>query len=199
VYGDGRDTFVAKFPPEGGRLVYSTYLGGNNFDVGSGIAVDTVGAAYVTGLSFSPNFPIVNAMQPTCASCEAGGADAFVAKLTPDGAGLLHSTFLGGSSLDDALSITVDPTGAAYVTGLTHSPDFPTMQPLQATVRGVDAFITKFSATDPPLPPYVVLKPESADIPAEPRDIQFGEAVAIRGGKAFIGIRKPLTAGTLRS
>lgn len=196
VYGDGRDIFVAKLPPEGGRLVYATYLGGNNFDVGNGIAVDAAGAAYVTGTTFSPDFPTVKPMQPTCASCVvAGASDAIVAKLRPDGAGLLHSTFLGGSSLDEGSSIAVDLMGAAYVTGATHSLNFPTVQPLQATVRGADAFVTKFSVADPPLPPHVVVNPESTDFPAEPRDIKFGEAVAIRNGIAFVGIPKAADGG----
>jgi hypothetical protein len=189
--------FVAKLPPQGGALAYSTYLGGDNFDVAGGIAVDTAGAAHVTGMSFSPNFHIVKpAVQPTCASCVvAGAADAIVAKLAPDGESLLQSTFLGGSSVDEGTGIAVDVKGATYVTGVTGSGDFPTVQPLQASVNGVDAFVTKFSVTDPPLPRHVVLNPVSADFPAQSRDIAFGASVAIRNGIAFVGIPKAADGG----
>jgi hypothetical protein len=94
--GFGRsDCFVAKLTPDGTELIYSTYLGSGDNDHAAGVAVDATGAAYVTGGTASPDFPIVNALQPTLR----GGADAFVAKLTPDGAALLHSTYLGGLHL----------------------------------------------------------------------------------------------------
>ena len=92
----GVDAFVAAFDPTGQTLLYSTYLGGSGDDYGQGIAVDSVGDAYVTGYTGSTNFPTSNPLQPT----NHGGADAFVAALDPAGATLLYSTYLGGSAGD---------------------------------------------------------------------------------------------------
>ena len=73
--------------------------------------------------------------------------DAFVAKLAADGAALVYATYLGGSSFDGGFGIAVDDAGAAYVTGLTNSPDFPTVHPLQPTLRGIsDTFVAKLAA-----------------------------------------------------
>ncbi len=126
------DAFVAKLTPDGSALVYSTYLGGNLNDSGSGIAVDSAGATYVTGETNSSNFPSVNALQPTFG----GITDAFVAKLTADGSALVYATYLGGREVDEAASIAIDTTGAAYVVGTTHSSAFPTVNALQPTLIG---------------------------------------------------------------
>ncbi len=109
-------------------LSYSTYLGGSgDNNAGQGIAVDAAGAAYVTGLTNSSDFPVVHPLQSTLGG---GGTNAFVAKLTADGTALVYATYLGGSGRDDeARGIAVDATGAAYVTGHTESPDFPTVHP----------------------------------------------------------------------
>ena len=134
------DGFVAKLTADGTELIYSTYLGGRDNDNAAGIAVDAAGAAYVTGGTASPDFPIVNALQPTLR----GGADAFVAKLTPDGAALVHSTYLGGSMDDGGNDIAVNADGDAYITGGTNSPDFPTIHAIQPALGGThDAFVAK--------------------------------------------------------
>ena len=73
----GADAFAAKFSCQGQRLLYSTYLGGNNDDVGKGIAVDTQGSAYIGGTTQSDNFPIENPYQ----SSRAGSTDAFITKI----------------------------------------------------------------------------------------------------------------------
>jgi beta-propeller repeat-containing protein len=91
-------------------LVYSTYLGGRGDDAGYGIAVDKSGNAYVTGTTASTNFPTKNALHGS----NAGGYDAFVAKLNPTGSALVYSTYLGGSNSDQGLSIAVDSSGNAY-------------------------------------------------------------------------------------
>src|SRR5712692_6121652 len=120
-------------------LIYSTYLGGSYRDEGDGIAVDSAGNAYVTGLTTSFDFPTKNPLQPT----SGGDADVFVSKIDPTGSALVYSTYLGGSGDDlgcsgyDAGSgIAVDSAGNAYVTGLTCSTDFPTMNPLQPANGG---------------------------------------------------------------
>ncbi|HEV8132087.1 MAG TPA: SBBP repeat-containing protein, partial [Acidobacteriota bacterium] len=116
------DAFVAKLNAAGSALVYSTYLGGNGRDQGFGIAVDTEGNAYVAGATFSTNFPTT----PGALKRLLGGIeDAFVAKLNPTGSALVYSTYVGGSSTDFALGIALDAAGNAYVTGGTHSADFP--------------------------------------------------------------------------
>jgi hypothetical protein len=146
-FGAGnRDAFVAKLTPDGSALVYATYIGGSNFDEARGIAVDSDGAAYVTGVTLSANFPTVHPLQPT------GIADAFVVKLTPDGSGLVYSTYLGGrTDVEEGNAIAVDADGAAYVAGRTDSVDFPTMHPLQSTLAGAtdpsatDAFVAKLT------------------------------------------------------
>ncbi|PYN28613.1 MAG: cell surface protein, partial [Candidatus Rokuibacteriota bacterium] len=89
---------MTKLNPTGTGLVYSTYLGGSGVDEGFGIAVDTLGNAYVTGFTSSTNFPTTaGAFQATFGGTE----DAFVTKLNPMGAGLVYSTYLGGSGVDD--------------------------------------------------------------------------------------------------
>ena len=143
------DAFVTKLNANGGgavTLAYSTYLGGSGDDEAFAIAVDAAGAAYVAGETGSTDFPTLNPYQASLA----GGQDAFVAKLNAySGSGpvtLAYSTYLGGSQGDSALAIAVDATGAAYVTGWTLSPNFPTGNPFQATLNGSeDAFVTKFN------------------------------------------------------
>ncbi|HVF55990.1 MAG TPA: SBBP repeat-containing protein [Pyrinomonadaceae bacterium] len=146
VGGGFGDAFVSKLNPAGNALVYSTYLGGSGSEQGRGIAVDSAGSAYVTGVTNSTNFPTANAFDATLGS---NGDDAFVTKLNPAGNALVYSTFLGGSdSAEFGQAITVDSAGAAYVTGSTFSNDFPTLNPIQATYSGgsTDAFLSKLNA-----------------------------------------------------
>ena len=126
--GGAYDAFVAALDPTGTTLLYSTYLGGSANDVGHGIAVDSVGDAYVTGFTLSTDFPTSNPLQPT----NHGGTDAFVAKFDPTGATLLYSTYLGGSFQDTGLGVAVDGAGYAYVTGYTNSINFPHVESFAA-------------------------------------------------------------------
>jgi len=138
--GGSYDAFVAKINPSGSALVYSTYLGGSDYDKGLGIAADSAGNAYVIGYTFSTDFPTKNPLQPA----NGGSNDAFVAKFNPSGSALVYSTYLGGGGYDYGQSITVDSTGSAYVTGDTNSGDFPTKNPLQPANGGsYDAFVAK--------------------------------------------------------
>jgi Beta-propeller repeat len=110
--------------------------------VGRGIAVDSSGNAYVTGETDSTNFPTMNPLQPALS----GNGDAFVAKLNPTGSALVYSTYLGSGG-DTGLGIAVDSSGNAYVTGLTYSTNFPTMNPLQPAFSGKgDAFVAKIAS-----------------------------------------------------
>jgi Beta-propeller repeat len=136
------NAFVTKLNPTGSALVYSTYLGGSAYDYGQGIAVDNSGNAYVTGVTTSTDFPTMNPLQPTYG----GNGDAFVTKLNPTGSALVYSTYLGGSGQDTGYGIAADSSGNAYVTGLTPSTDFPTMNPFQPKIGGSgDAFVAKIN------------------------------------------------------
>ena len=141
------DAFVTKLEASGAALVYSTYLGGASNDFGNGIAVDSAGNAYVTGYTFSSDFPTTpGAFQTTFG----GGlsADTFVTKVEATGAALAYSTYLGGSDADGGYGIAVDSAGDAYVSGTTSSPDFPTTPgAFDTTLALADAFVTKLEAT----------------------------------------------------
>jgi hypothetical protein len=144
------DAFVAKLNEAGTALTYSTYLGGSDFDIGKGIAVDAAGNAYVTGVTSSTDFP-GTAGSPV-QSTFGGNTDAFVAKLNEAGTALAYSTYLGGSNIDFANGIAVDAAGNAYVTGQTSSSNFPGTagSAIQNTVGGnTDAFVAKITSSIP--------------------------------------------------
>ena len=114
---------VTKLNAAGSTLSYSTYLGGNVFDQGLGIAVDSGGNAYVTGGTASTNFPTANPLQAS----NSGSSDAFVTKFNAAGNAHTYSTYLGGNLVDQGVGITADSGGNAYVTGQTDSTNFPTL------------------------------------------------------------------------
>jgi hypothetical protein len=139
------DVFVSKINASGNGIVYSTYLGGSNFDFGYGIAVDSSGNAYIGGFTNSNNFPLQNPLQASLGGV--GFFDAFVSKLNASGNGLVYSTFLGGSNDDFAFSIAVDNGANAYVTGITGSSNFPIQNALQVSLGGGnDGFVSKINA-----------------------------------------------------
>ena len=144
------DAFVTKLNAAGSALLYSTYLGGTgSVDSGSGIAVDGLGNAYVTGGTTSANFPTANPFQATCGSCT---LDAFVAMVDTSASGissLVYSSFLGGSDWDSGRNIAADSAGNVYVTGVTRSTNFPTTSgAFQSAFQGGsdDAFVSKIGA-----------------------------------------------------
>jgi hypothetical protein len=142
--GGAVDAFLTKLDAAGSALVYSTYLGGSADDIGSGIAVDASGNPYLTGRTFSTDFPTRNPFQ----AANGGGVDAFVTRLNAEGSSLVYSTYLGGSADDAAADIAVDASRHAYITGYTISTNFPTRNPLQAAKHGAfDAFVAKFNTT----------------------------------------------------
>ncbi len=138
------DVFVAKINAAGSSLLYATYLGGGGRDYGTSIAVDGTGAAYVTGSTFSGDFPTKNPLQST----NAGGLDIFIAKLAADGSSLVYSTYLGGDGNDSGYGIAVDGTGIVWIGGETWSTDFPTASPIQASHAGggSDVVVAKIKA-----------------------------------------------------
>lgn len=142
--GGGSDAFVTRIAAGGGSLRYPTYLGGSAFDYPFDVALDKRGNAFVVGRTESANFPTTfGAFQRT----SAGGSDGFVVKFNRAGS-LAWSTRLGGSGFDWPFAVAVGSTGAAYVTGQTDSPDFPTLLPAQGSPGGAeDAFVAKIAPT----------------------------------------------------
>lgn len=148
-FGGVEDVFVAKINAAGTALLYSTFLGGDRAEEAKEIALDPLGNAYITGYTFSLNFPLVNALQPNYG----GNVDAFVTKLNATGTELIYSTFLGGTGTENTGlvsentpvgGIAVDSQGYAYITGKTESDNFPAVRAIQPSLRGDnDAFIAK--------------------------------------------------------
>ncbi len=142
----GGDGYVAKFTPEGSALVWCTYLGGKDADRTYGVQVDEKGYVYVTTWTASSDFPITQGAYDTTFN---GNMDVAYTKLRPDGSGLVWSTFVGGSGMEQARgSIFVDAQGNVFSSGWTDSPDFPTTPgAFQRTLRGKgDAFLFEISA-----------------------------------------------------
>jgi hypothetical protein len=142
-YNFPADAFVTKLDPTGTSLIFSTYLGGSAYDHGTGIAVDGDGYVYVTGSTFSVDFPVANAFQPVLSS----GQNAFVSKLVPAGSAFVYSTYLGGSGGSSGAAISVDNSGDAFVTGIAIG-GFPvTPGAFQTELDGQsDAFVSKLNA-----------------------------------------------------
>ncbi len=143
--GGGGDAFVTKFNSIG-TLIYSTYFGGFNLDQVKGFAVNSFGNVYVAGNTHSSNsspprgFPTLNAFQ----SFYGGIGDVFVTKFKSSGF-LAFSTYLGGSSGDQAEDIKFDSVGNVYVAGETFSSNFPTLNAFQNSFEGGpgDNFVSK--------------------------------------------------------
>jgi hypothetical protein len=150
--GNGPDAFLAKLSPSGTTLLYATYFGGSGgMEHANGLAVDDNGHAYIAGQITSPDMPTRNAAQ----AMHGGGLyDAFVAEFNTnttmpnDDTSLIYATYFGGSRDDKAYDIKIDALGNAYITGVTKSTDFPTMNALQPLYGGGanNAFVAKFNA-----------------------------------------------------
>ena len=103
----------------GNSLVYSTYLGGSSLDSANDIDIDGDRDIYITGITWSDNFPIYKAYE-----MNKGGADAFITCLLSNASGLRYSTYLGGVGYDVGEGIRADSWGNVYLTGNTTSTDF---------------------------------------------------------------------------
>jgi len=135
------DAFIARLNTTGSALFFSTYLGGNDFEYGNGIALDALNGIFLTGSTMSSDFPTSrSAFQTTYG----GKWDGFVTKLAASGANILYSSYLGGSGEEGGAQIAVSPRGRAYIVGGTESSDFPTARPAQASLRGTkDGFLVE--------------------------------------------------------
>jgi Beta-propeller repeat len=191
------DAFVTKFAPDGGSVQWSTYLGGVDLDIASGLAVDEDGGVYVTGRTASPDFPTTEgALQGELEARDCQGEpchDAFVTHLDPDGS-VLWSTYLGGSADEEGVGIAVDADGRAFVAGTTNSADFPTQNPVQ------DAYGSAPCTTDLPCPYDTFL----ATLGPDGGDLAFGTYLGGAEGELSAGVAvdpdgHAHVAGTTRS
>ena len=161
--GHSSTAFVSKLNAAGSALVYSTYLGGSGADFGYGIAVDSANNAYVTGATYSTDFPVTcdafQSANPSTATSTTTATTGFVTKLNSTGNGLAYSTYLGGQGNqaspahgDVSQAIAVGANGNAYVAGYTWSANFPvTDAAFQPDFHGdasvSNAFVTELNAT----------------------------------------------------
>ena len=125
-------------------LGYSTFLGGNYEDTAADVVVDSLGNIYVTGNSWSSEFPAGNP-----GPGPERRRDAFVIKLSPDGQGLVYVTFVGGKGAEYGAGIALGGSGRVYVAGYTSSMDFPLVSATQSTFGGgsEDAFLVALNAS----------------------------------------------------
>lgn len=149
------DVFVTKLSPDGGSVLYSTYIGGSDEDRTNHFSVDAHGALHIVGKTWSPDLFADSSVVPGLEGH--GGADGFALKLAPEGDALIYGAFLGGPAptdstpVDDSLAAeetaligVLDPRGDLYVTGVASSPEFPTTD--GSTVNGLwDAYVIKIS------------------------------------------------------
>jgi len=156
----GQDAcFVTELDPTLTTAVYSTYLGGVNYDWCNDIAVDSAGNAYVAGNSSSPGLATPGAFQTQLSGASNEG-HGFVAKLQAGGGSLVYYTYLGGSNADYINRMAIDAAGDVYVAGWTQSDDFPLKNALQSSYNGAasgamlpyggdggDGFITEVNPT----------------------------------------------------
>jgi hypothetical protein len=170
------DAFVAELSPLDGSLQFSTYLGGSGADVAGAITVDSATNIYVTGYTYSTDFPTTSGLftniQPTLVGYTnklMASNDIFVAKIAPGGQGIKYVTLFGGAGLDTGEGIAADESEHVYVCGYTGSTNFPSLNGLPGTnglgarhingvtndvqvYRGVrnipfDAFLARFDTT----------------------------------------------------
>ncbi len=198
--GTTTDAFVVKLSPRG-LLIYSTFVGGNDYDQANGIAVDSAGNAFITGETLSSNFPTTPlAYQETLRSRALH--DAFVTKLNPSGDSLIYSTYLGGKEIDGGTGIALDPSGNAYVTGVTTSLEFPTTTSAYQNilggseagiVAGADVFVSKLNPSGASLIYSTYVGGSTDDV---------GLGIAIGSGNAFVtgyaGPDFPITPGAFQ-
>jgi hypothetical protein len=155
--GGNKDAYLSKISPSG-NIEWTTYLGGLDDEeqsgtaIGETLALDQNNNIYVTGLTSSTDYPLLNPYQ----SVLGGAADFYVTKLHADGSTLLYSTYLGGDGDPDhpnestelAPTIDVDSFGNAFIVGFTNSDDFPTVNALQATFAGrLDVIAAKLNSS----------------------------------------------------
>ncbi len=173
--GGDRDITLTKLSNDGSALIYSTLLGGSASESGGGLTVDGSGCAYVAGRTYSPDFPVENAFDPSFN----GMYDAYITKFSAAGNTVVYSTFLGGMSSDYASGVSVGDLGCLYVTGTTSSSDFPTQSAFDESLdRYCDVFVTEVSPSGQALMYSTFLGGSGHD---------YGEDIAVdSSGNAFV-------------
>jgi uncharacterized protein (TIGR03437 family) len=193
------DAFVTKFNPAGTALLWSTLLGGTALEFAQGLALNASGNAFITGVTFSRDFPIAQAVQAANASDSFSAAEAFVTRLSADGRQLDYSTYLGGSKEEWAHDIALDASGNVYLTGYTQSEDFPAIGALAVNPPSVglfwQAFVTRLNAAGTAWDYSMTLGSEQPD---------SGQGIAVdAAGNAYVtgwtyAENFPTTPGALR-
>jgi hypothetical protein len=180
-FGGGEsDLFVARLATDGRSMDWATFVGGSDGEEALGVALDRNGAAYVVGWTLSDDFPTASAFQ----AAPQGDFDAFALKLGADGSTLDYGTRLAGSGSDHAYAVAVDGDGYATVAGNTTSPDFPVLNPVQATRTALaDSFVTRLSPTGSALVFSTYLGGNSEE---NPFGLSLGVALD-RQGNAYVG------------
>jgi hypothetical protein len=148
--GGDLDAFALKVAPEGDRILYATYVGGSSGESGLAVDVDEEGSAYITGSTSSKDFPIANPARITPRKNQ----EAFLTKISPDGAAFEYSTYLGGGGDDVGFDVAVDSQGNAHVAGQSDSLDLPVANALDGELGGAecvtgpcpDGFVAKLDA-----------------------------------------------------
>lgn len=192
-----QDVFLTKLNALGTGLVYSTYLGGEFEDIGYDLAIDATGNAYITGGTFSTNFPVtLGAFQAFNALLQ----DAFVVKVNPLGTGLVYSTYLGGEFEDESRSIALDAAGQAYVTGNTNSVGFPTTAGAfqRSNAGNHDTFATKLKSDGTGLV-YSTLLGGGSDDYGHEIVVDAADNAYLTGYTASSSINFPTTAGAFQT
>lgn len=147
-YNGNTDVFVAKLSSSGSNLLWGTFLGGSSYDIGFALELDASGNPFVTGFTWSSDFPTTPGAYDDSYN---GSHDVFVAELSFVGRELLWSTYLGGSQAEHGNALALDTLGNPFITGHTRSPDFPTTPGAydESENGGFDVFLTKLVPLEP--------------------------------------------------
>jgi hypothetical protein len=172
------DAYIFKLGHDGSYLVYSTFYGGSNGDYAYGVAVDSTGSACVTGMTYSSNFPTVNALYPTINHWD----EIFVLKLAPAGNSVIFSTYIGGYNDEYGWDVAVDSDDDIYVTGYTNSGDLPMVNALDDTYNGgTDSCVFKLKSDGSEIL-------YSSYLGGSAREIGYSVAVDSQGSAYVVGL-----------
>lgn len=171
------DVFISKLSGDLRRLTGSTYLGGSDYDYGESITVNSEGDVYITGNTWSSNFPVISGAYDTTRN---GVSDVFISKVKGDLTKLITSTYLGGSDYDYGESIIIDSVRNVCVVGETYSSNFPATPGAYDTSKdgSCDVFVSILSENLTNLFASTFLGGSSYD---------YGQSVTIDTGKTISG------------
>src|SRR5581483_9285154 len=202
------DGFVTKVNPTATNLVFSTFLGGSDFDYLSGVVIDKFGSVFVAGNTASTDFPTTSGAAQTTfggmsSNCVPGTTtncgDVTITKVAAKGNGLEYSTYLGGSGDENpGGSIALDAGGTVYVTGQTNSPDFPLVNAFQPNYGGgpSDAFVTQLNTTGTKFTYSSYLGGNGADFGYRATIDPFGSLIVVGG---TVSTNFPTSQGAFQS